>query len=175
MALLKYVGSVINLGNSFSQATRPSNVGQISDLIQEYRNSTTEHSVEGWREFYISKYGEQTIKDASDKIADCVDKIIENLKSLTREDIYNWTEDLIITKSFDGLQIQLEVLQMVAEETYRLATSEEESKGIDGYVDGVAVSIKPHTYKKTINSGKESIPYKILYYKKTKNGLVVSS
>ena len=26
-----YVGSVINLGNSFSQATRPKNVGQMSD------------------------------------------------------------------------------------------------------------------------------------------------
>ena len=40
MALLPYIGSVINLGNSFSQATRPKNVGQMSDLIQEYREST---------------------------------------------------------------------------------------------------------------------------------------
>ena len=50
----------------------------------------------------------------------------------------------------------------------------QESQGIDGYVDGEPVSIKPNTYKKTIQSGKESIPYRIIFYKNTKRGLVVS-
>jgi hypothetical protein len=51
MTLLPYIGSVINLANSFSQATRPRNVGQMSDLIQEYRESTQNPSVSGWKDF----------------------------------------------------------------------------------------------------------------------------
>ena len=66
-------------------------------------------------------------------------------------------------------------IEMVSETgEYRLATPDEESKGIDGVVDGKYVSIKPHTYKKTIEAGKETINYDIIYYKNTKKGLVVT-
>ena len=59
MALLPYIGSVINLGNSFSQATRPKNVGQMSDLIQEYREIADRPSVEEYvgRSFMTKRLG----------------------------------------------------------------------------------------------------------------------
>lgn len=145
----------------------------MSDLIQEYRNSNLKPSVEGWKQFYNERIGLSKIDDAVDKIWEYIERIRQNLNSLTRDDVYYWTEDLIVNKTFAGLQLQLDILEMVSDNDYRLATVEEEAKGIDGYVDGEPVSIKPHTYKKTIQSGKETIPYKILYYKQTKNGLVV--
>ena len=102
-------------------------------------------------------------------------KIKVNLNSLNRDDVYNWTKDLIVNKTFSGLQVQLDILEMVSETgEYRLATPDEESKGIDGVVDGKYVSIKPHTYKKTIEAGKETIEYPIIFYKNTKKGLVVT-
>ena len=175
MALLPYIGSVINLGNSFSQATRPKNVGQMSDLIQEYREIADTPSVEGWESFYDKKIGSHKIDVAADKIWEYVQRIRENLNSLNRDDVKNWTKDLIIDKTFSGLQLQLDILEMVSETgEFRLSTPDEESQGIDGYVDGEPVSIKPNTYKKTIQSGKESIPYRIIFYKNTKRGLVVS-
>ncbi len=175
MTLLPYIGSVINLGNSFSQATRPRNVGQMSDLIQEYREIADIPSVEGWESFYDQKIGSDKIDTAADKIWDYVQRIRENLNSLNRDDVKNWTKDLIIDKTFSGLQLQLDILEMVSETgEFRLSTPDEESQGIDGYVDGEPVSIKPNTYKKTIQSGKESIPYRIIFYKNTKRGLVVS-
>ena len=175
MTLLPYIGSVINLGNSFSQATRPKNVGQMSDLIQEYRESTDNPTRNGWKSFYNNRIGFDKIDIATDKIWDYVQRIKENLNSLTRDDVYEWTRDLIIDKTFAGLQVQLDILEMVSETgEYRLSTPEEESKGIDGVVDGKYVSIKPHTYKKTIEAGKETINYDIIYYKNTKKGLVVT-
>lgn len=175
MALLPYIGSVINLGNSFSQATRPRNVGQMSDLIQEYREIAGRPTVEGWESFYDQKIGSDKIDIAADKIWEYVQRIRENLNCLTRDDVKNWTKDLIIDKTFSGLQLQLDILEMVSETgEFRLSTPDEESQGIDGYVDGEPVSIKPNTYKKTIQSGKESIPYRIIFYKNTKRGLVVS-
>jgi hypothetical protein len=174
MTLLPYVGSVINLANSFSQATRPKHVGQLSELIQIFRDSTSDHSVARWEQFYDQEIGCSNIDTASDKVWEYVTRIQKNLNALTKEDVHNWVKDLIINKTFDGLQLQLDILQMVCDnDDYRLATSEEEAKGIDGFVNGQPVSIKPHTYKKTIQAGKESIPYRIIYYKKTKNGLVV--
>ena len=175
MALLPYIGSVINLANSFSQATRAKHVGQMSDLIQEYREIAENPSVEGWESFYASKIGLEKIDIAADKIWEYVKRIRENLNSLNHDDVKNWTKDLVIDKTFAGLQIQLDILEMVSETgEFRLSTPDEESKGIDGYVDGEPVSIKPNTYKKTIQSGKESIPYRIIFYKNTKRGLVVS-
>jgi len=174
VTLLPYIGSVINLGNSFSQATRPKNVGQLSDLIQDFRNSTCEHSVIGWEQFYDEKIGKSKIAEASDKVWEYVLRIKENLNNLTKEDVHFWVKDLIIDKTFAGLQLQLDILEMVCDnDDYRLANSDEEAKGIDGFVNGEPVSIKPHTYKKTIQAGKESISYRIIYYKQTKNGLVV--
>ena len=175
MALLPYIGSVINLANSFSQATRAKHVGQMSDLIQEYREIAENPSVEGWESFYASKIGLEKIDIAADKIWEYVKRIRENLNSLNHDDVKNWTKDLVIDKTFAGLQIQLDILEMVSETgEFRLSTPDEESKGIDGYVDGEPVSIKPNTYKKTIQSGKEPIPYRIIFYKNTKRGLVVS-
>ena len=66
MTLLPYIGSVINLGNSFSQATRPRNVGQMSDLIQEYRESTNNPTQEGWQSFYDEKQGLDKVDVAAD-------------------------------------------------------------------------------------------------------------
>lgn len=174
MPLLPYIGSVINLGNSFSQATRPKHVGQMSDLIQSFRDSYYEQSVDGWESYYNDMIGSDKIEIASKKIYEYVQRIKANLEHLTEDDVYDWTRDLIINKTFDGLLIQLTVLELASDgKPWRLSTSSEESRGIDGFIDGVPKSIKPYSYKKTIQSGKETIPYDIIYYRNTKNGLVI--
>lgn len=171
MALLKYIGSVINLANSFSQATRPKYVGQMSELIQNFRNDCASHEVSDWEEYYN---GDDKIDAASDRIWECVLAIKENLNHLTKDDVREWTHDLIINKTHLGLQIQLDVLKLCANgQSYRLANVEEEAKGIDGFIGDEPVSIKPNTYKKTINYGKENIPYRIIYYTNGSQGVKI--
>jgi len=108
MALLKYIGSVINLANSFSQATRPKHVGQMSELIQQFRDECDSHEVDYWEKFYD---GDDKIDAASEKIWGCFLAIKENLNELTKDDVRAWTKDLIINKTHSGLQIQLDVLK----------------------------------------------------------------
>jgi len=171
---LKYIGSVINLGNSFSQATRPKHVGQMSELIQKFRDESVDHDVTAWESFYDEKVGSEKIQDASKKIWQCVQQIKENLNQLTEEDVYEWTKDLIIDKTHSGLQIQLNVLKKISNGLpYRLATTEEESQGIDGYVGDEAVSIKPKTYMNHPASNIEKIPHRIVYYTNGNAGLKV--
>lgn len=55
---------------------------------------------------------------------------------------------------------------------YRLATPEEESKGIDGFVGGTPYSVKPESYK-TMGRLSEVINVKMIFYTKTDNGLKI--
>ena len=87
----------------------------------------------------------------------------------------HWVEDLVIAKTFNGMYVQKAILASLAERrgtTYRLATPEEESVGIDGYVGNVPYSVKPDTYK-TMGRLSETIAVKMIYYTKTKTGLTI--
>jgi MjaI restriction endonuclease. len=74
------------------------------------------------------------------------------------------------------LRFQEAILQKIASikgVSYRLATPEEEAKGIDGYIGGVSVSIKPSTYKAKQNLKEELQAEKVIYYKKKKDGIEI--
>lgn len=89
--------------------------------------------------------------------------------------IEQWVSDLVIVKTFAGLRFQEAILRKGAEimgTDYRLSNPDEESKGIDGYIGDIPVSIKPQTYKAK-PSLPEHIPIKILFYQKIDDGIEV--
>lgn len=89
--------------------------------------------------------------------------------------VEQWVKDLVILKTFVGLRFQEAVLKKGAEikgSKYRLAEPDEESKGIDGYVGDIPVSIKPDTYKMK-TALPEHIGIQIIYYKKIDDGIEV--
>ena len=173
MPILPYIRSIVNMAAGFSQTLRPKNMGQLSDLLQDYRNSTDNPTVSGWKEYHVQTIGKDCIENATEKTWDFIERIKTNIEHLTKEDVRDWVEELVYEKTFSGLQIQLDVLRMVSKKSFRLATPTEESQGIDGYVDGNPVSIKPHTYKNSPASLNETIKCDIIFYKKTRNGLVI--
>lgn len=161
----KYTSQIMNLANQNAQGTRPAVVGQMSELFPEYKNSVESPSIEGWAEWYLERY-----PDAIERATDKVEQQVENLKRaiplIDRNMIKRWVTDLVINKTCMGLYYQQVILTHLAEVNHsywRLATPEEEAKGIDGYVDGHAYSIKPTTYK-TMNRLPEEICVTIVYY-----------
>jgi hypothetical protein len=105
--------------------------------------------------------------------------MVDNLKvaisKIDKEMVAKWVEDLVIIKTFIGLRFQEAILKKGAEiknTKYRLALPEDESKGIDGYIDSTPISIKPETYKLK-KEHIEHIRSKIIYYEKTDDGVVV--
>lgn len=170
----KYTSQLINWANQNAQGTRPGVVGQMSELFPEFMMSGTEITIENWRNWYIERY-----PDAFDKATDKIFAQVENLKNaiplIDREMVEHWVEDLVISKTFNGLYVQKAILASLAERkgtTYRFSTPEEESVGIDGYVDDVPYSVKPATYK-IMGRLSESINVKMIYYTKTKTGLTI--
>ena len=99
----------------------------------------------------------------------------EAIEKIDRDMIEQWVRDLVVVKTFIGLRFQEAILKKGAEIKnldYRLSDFTEESKGIDGYIGGIPVSIKPETYK-TKSALRENIEVKTIYYEKVKDGIQV--
>jgi len=166
---LKYVTQIMNLANQNAQGTRPKIVGQMSDLIQEFEGKT----MADWEEWYLEKHP-NAIDSAANKVWEMVKLFQDRIKEIDRDTVRQWIEELVIVKTFAGLKFQEAILKAIAakyNKEYRLATPEEESKGIDGVIGDIAVSIKPDTYKaKGLN---EIIDVPIIFYIKKKNEIVI--
>ncbi len=170
----KYTSQLINWANQNAQGTRPVVVGQMSELFPEFMASGEEITIENWRNWYVERYPDAFDK-ATDKIFAQVEKLRNAIPLIDREMVERWVEDLVISKTFNGMYVQKAILASLAERkgtTYRLATPEEESVGIDGYVGNVPYSVKPDTYK-TMGRLSETIDVKMIYYTKTKTGLTI--
>lgn len=170
----KYTSQLINWANQNAQGTRPVVVGQMSELFPEFMKSGEKVTLENWRNWYIKRHPD-AFEKATDKIYAQVQNLRNAIPLIDRDMVENWVEDLVITKTFNGMYVQKAILASLAERygtTYRLATPSEESIGIDGYVGNVPYSVKPDTYK-TMGRLSETIDVKMIYYTKTKTGLTL--
>lgn len=166
----KYTTQLMNLANSNAQGTRPKIVGQMSDLIQEFEGKTFEE----WAVWYQERYPD-AIEKATDKVFEMIEIFKKSIELIDKKLISEWVEDLVLNKTFAGLNFQEAILKKVAEikeTTYKFSTKQEESKGIDGYIDTIPVSIKPITYK-TKNHLLENINVSMIFYDKKKDGIVI--
>lgn len=170
----KYTSQLINWANQNAQGTRPRVVGQLSDLFPEYEQECDAVSIDGWREWYLKHYPD-AIKTATDKIFSQVENLKVAIQLIDKAMVEKWVNDLVISKTYNGLYVQEAILSKLAEKLgvdYRLATADEESQGIDGYVGNTAYSVKPDSYK-TMNRLSETISVKMIFYTKKDSGLTI--
>lgn len=170
----KYTSQLINWANQNAQGTRPIVVGQMSELFPEFMASGAEITIENWRAWYLERYPD-AFEKATDKIYAQVQNLRDAIQLIDRKMVEHWVEDLVIAKTFNGMYVQKAILASLAERegsSYRLATPEEESVGIDGYVGDTPYSIKPDSYK-TMGRLSETIAVKMVFYTKTKTGLTI--
>ncbi len=168
----KYSSQLMNLANQDSQGTRPRIVGQMSELIQEFPGKTYSE----WKDWYLERKP-AAIGLAASKVYEMIQNFQEVITKIDKELVEEWIHDLVITKTFIGLNFQEFILKYISKRTnkkYRLSTAEEESKGIDGYLGEMAISIKPVTYKSKLTLP-ETIAVEMIYYEKKKDGIWIYS
>lgn len=172
----KYASQLMNWANQNAQGTRPKVVGKLSELFPEFEKEADEISLRNWKEWYLSKYPD-AIEKASDKIWEQVENLKKAIKKIDKDMVRTWVEDLVIAKTYNGLYFQQAIFERLSNVTglsYRPATAEDESKGIDGYLGNTAYSVKPDTYKATnAHSISDDVNVKMIYYTKKKQGIVV--
>lgn len=164
----KYTTQLINLANQNSQATRAHYVGQMSELIQEFPGN----SYDQWVQWYMGKYPD-AVDQATEKTWIMIQKMQQAMAEIDRDMVRRWMQELIFTKTYAGLCFQESILKTIAtnkKTTYRLARPDEESKGIDGFIGLVPVSIKPVSYQSK-KSLPETIDVKIIFYEKVRGGI----
>jgi hypothetical protein len=168
LQLPPYTSQILNLANQNAQGTRPRVVGQMSELIQEFDGKTLTE----WEEWYLACYADR-LSVARERVKAMVQKLRIAINAIDDQMIDTWLHDLVIVKTFVGLRFQEAILREIAEEThldYRLAEPEDESRGIDGYVGRIPVSIKPMTYR-TKPQLQEQLPACTVCYEKDGNDL----
>lgn len=166
----KYATQIMNLANQNAQGTRAKIVGQMSDLIQEFEGV----SLAEWEKWYLEGHPD-AIENATEKVYGMVSLFKEAIVKIDKETVRNWIEELVVVKTFSGLKFQEAILKKLSvyfKKNYRLATPEEESKGIDGFIGDSPVSIKPITYKTKMGLNEE-IEVPIVFYDKKKSEIVV--
>jgi len=166
----KYATQLINLANQNAQGTRPEVVGQMSELIKEFKGK----KLEEWEKWYLNKYPE-AIERAKTKILQMMENFKEVITLIDAQMIESWVKDLVIVKTFIGLKFHEAILKRVAVtlgKSYRMSDPEEEAKGIDGYIGEIPISIKPQTYESK-QMLPEIIGAQIIYYDKVKDGINV--
>ena len=117
----KYATQLINLANQNAQGTRPTVVGQMSELIQEF----TGKSLEEWERWYIEQHPD-ALEKATQKISEMIQNFRNVIEEIDQAMIEDWVRDLVIVKTFIGLKFQEAILSKVAdilEKPFRLANS----------------------------------------------------
>jgi uncharacterized protein YukE len=166
----KYTTQLINLANQNVQGTRPRVVEQLSELIQAFPGKRLAE----WEKWYLKQHPE-AINIATNKIVEMLEHLKKAMNKIDRNLVEQWVKDLVIVKTFIGLRFQEAILKKVAENQkvkYRLASPEEESQGIDGFIGNKPASIKPATYRSKRGLS-EDIQVSIIYYSKKKDGILV--
>jgi hypothetical protein len=166
----KYTTQIINLANQNAQGTRPKVVGQMSELIKQFPGQTYEE----WVSWYLDQMP-SAVDDATERICEMVKNLALAVPKIDEAMVKRWVQDLVLTKTLAGFCFQESILKALSEKKhlkYKIATPQDESKGIDGYIDETPVSIKPLTYK-TKNMLAEKIAAKMVYYEKLKDGIKV--
>ena len=142
----------------------------MSDLMQEFSGK----SIDEWENWYLQKHP-NAIQDARKKIAQMIENFRNAMDEIDQQLIENWVRDLVILKTYIGLKFQKAILIKTAEllkSNYRIANSKDESKGVDGFIGDLPISIKPESYraKKQLL---ENIDARFIFYDKVKTGIKV--
>ena len=116
------------------------------------------------------------IDEATDRIVSMLDRMRDAMHDIDRETVRRWVTELVLEQTFVGLRVERAILKEAAHRlgmALRLSSREDESRGIDGYLDGRPVSVKPSTYK-TMETLRETIHARMIYYEKSSNGTIVA-
>lgn len=101
----KYTTQIMNTANQNAQGTRPNVVGQMSELIEDYKQEDPNGSYENLERFYYENCnGEERIQEATRKVYEMVVKMREATEEIDEAMVQRWIQDLVLYKTYTGLE-----------------------------------------------------------------------
>ena len=105
-----------------------------------------------------------------------LERMRDAMHDIDRNTVRQWVTQLVLEQTYVGLRVERAILQEAANvlgKTLRLSSPEDESRGIDGYLEGRPISVKPTTYR-NMDTISETIDARIIYYENKPNGTIVA-
>jgi hypothetical protein len=166
----KYTTYLLNPAINLSQSNRPHVVGQMSDIVEEFRQNHPEGTFEDWVNYYKKEYdGDERLEEATEMAYPMVEKMRESFEQIDKKMTSQYLKDLVLFKSYEGFDIQEAILKKLGKmynvEVQR-ADAQDESRGIDGYIGKQPVQVKPVSYKDNLQ---EDIDVPIVFYDENKS------
>lgn len=82
----KYTTYLLNPAINLSQSNRPHVVGQMSEIVEEFREQHPEGTFADWVEFYYEEYdGEDRLEEATEMAYPMVEKMREAFEQIDKE------------------------------------------------------------------------------------------
>jgi len=163
----KYTTQLLNPANKFSQATRVDVVGDMNKLTRQFNTDNPNGDFVDWVDFYYNqRQGHQRIARAVERLMPMVEKMRSAFEQIDEEMCREFVRDLVLYKTYRGFDVEKMILDRLATKfsvDSKKSSSAEESDGIDGYLSGRPVQIKPQSYKNSVN-GEHEIP--VIFYKR---------
>lgn len=151
-----YTSGFINDVNGWAGGSKAENVGQVSELIKQFREEYPKGSLDDWTAYHQKLEGtnievlkgkgkskrletvqmagiEQGVRDIMSKM----EEVKNNINLLTEEKVCSWLKNLVYEKTYCGLEAQELILKHIAETKnlqWMLGSIEDEKLGIDGYI-----------------------------------------
>lgn len=144
----KYSTQLLNLCNQNGRGTTPKNIGSLKELWTRMVSEGIRPSVENWFDYLNDNYGHEIVEGATDRIWSMAQKMDLDHK-LTKDMCHDYAMEIIYIKTALGMAMEEQAVMRAAEylkSDYRLSTKEEESQGIDAWINKIPVQVKPDDY-----------------------------
>jgi hypothetical protein len=165
-----YSNTLISMISNNARATRPESIGNLGQLKSEFKGETFEE----FKKFILSK-NPKMIETAVDKILNKAEQMELRPSYINYSTVKIWLENLIFIKTFRGLYIESLCFKTISEK-YNLSfikgTIEDDSKGIDGYLNNKPYNVKPSSYKNKYDKSTR-VNCDIIFYTIKKNILEI--
>ena len=168
--LPKYSNTLISIINNNARATRPISIGNLGQLKSEFKGET-------FKEFkkFLLDNNPKMIETAVEKILNKAEEMELLPSYINYHTVKIWLENLIFIKTFRGLYFESLCFKTISEKfniEFIKGTIEDDSKGIDGYLNNNPYNVKSATYKNKHDKS-TTVNCDIIFYNIKKNTLEI--
>lgn len=140
----KYSTQLMNIAAQNCKAFDKKSLGSCKELWLEMRSKGIRGTFENWVNFYSQTPGYKNIPVAAQKIHTMLTKM--QIGGIDLSMCEDYVKEVILNKTHMGMggeEMAIEAVANFFSKDFRFSTAEEESQGIDGWIDGKPAQVKP--------------------------------
>lgn len=142
----KYTKPILNIATQNSKATSTKIVGSMKEQFTEFLAGGG-RTLKEWEDWYNDRGGVAKIQAAADKLYSMLEQMPVDKTVFTPDMALKYIQELVYNKTHYGMSGEFHSVVAAAThfgKDYRFSTPEEEKQGIDAFIDGYPVQVKPH-------------------------------